>query len=588
MLHQQKQLHGCRNYRKMSAKIRVLSVFFLVLFAGLIVRLFYWQVIKGATLSSEAKSQYESSTVTSAPRGNILASDGSFWVLRTQDYTLWANPKELTDSPTAVAQKLANLLVPDPTDKTALLTETLKIQDLLGKDVSWVALETKVADATKKNIEALEFPGIGFDPEDSSFYPEASSAAQLLGFVGKDQNGDNVGYFGLEGYYDLPLSGKPGFFGSEKNALGAPIISNNSTQVSAIPGVDLETSIDKRIQTLIESQLADGIQKYGAIGGSVTVMDPVSGEIMGMASLPSFDPENYSNYSNALFKNPVISDSFEPGSILKPVVMASGLDAGVVTPDTQCDICNGPLQVAQYYIRTWNDKYTPNISMTNVIVNSDNVGMSFVGQKLGADNLYDYLTKFGIGQKSGVDLQGESAPKLREKGTWSDVDLATASFGQGVAVTGIEMVRAISAIANGGYLVTPHVVASIKGDGWNQVVSPNPPVRIISQTAAEETTEMMVQAAEFGEAKWCRIPGFSVAGKTGTAQIPVAGHYDATNTNHSFIGFAPAENPKFVMLVTLDSPTSSQWASETAAPLWYSIAKELFPYLGIEPSQVVQ
>jgi cell division protein FtsI/penicillin-binding protein 2 len=569
----------------MSVKIRVLSIFFIVLFAILIVRLFYWQVIQGATLSNEARSQYDTSVVTTAPRGNILASDGSFWVLRTQTYTLWANPKELSDTPTIIAQKLANLLVPDPTDKVSLFQETLKLQNSLSKDVSWVGLETKVTDDTKKNIEALGIQGIGFDPEDSSFYPEASSAAQLLGFVGKDQSGSNVGYFGLEGYYDLPLSGKPGFFGSQKNALGAPIISNDSTQVTAIPGVDLETGIDKRIQTLIESQLADGIQKYGAIGGSVTVMDPTNGEIMAMASLPSFDPANYSNYSNALFKNPVISDSFEPGSILKPVVMASGIDAGVVTPDTQCDICNGPLKVAEYYIRTWNDKYTPNITMTNVIVNSDNVGMSFVGQKLGADNLYDYLTKFGIGQKTGVDLQGESAPKLREKGTWSDVDLATASFGQGVAVTGLEMVRAISAVANGGYLVTPHVVDFIKGEGWDQQINTNPPVRIISQTAAEETTAMMVDAANNGEAKWCRIPGFDVAGKTGTAQIPVAGHYDATNTNHSFIGFAPAENPKFVMLVTLNSPTSSQWASETAAPLWYSIAKELFPYLGIQPSQ---
>jgi cell division protein FtsI/penicillin-binding protein 2 len=304
-----------------------------------------------------------------------------------------------------------------------------------------------------------------------------------------------------------------------------------------------------------------------------------------MASLPSFDPAKYSEYSNSLFKNPVISDSFEPGSIFKVLVMAAGLDDNVVKPDTTCDICSGPLKVDKYTIRTWNDKYHPNISMTDVMVNSDNVGMSFVGQKLGADTLYDYLHKFGIGEKTGIDLQGEAAPKLREKGTWNVVDLATASFGQGVAVTGMEMVRAVAAIANGGYLVTPTVVEAIKGDGWEQKVKSDPPTRIISQQAAEETTQMMVQAAENGEAKWCRIPGFNVAGKTGTAQIPVAGHYDVTNTNHSFIGFAPAGNPKFVMLVTLKSPTSSPWAAETAAPLWYSIAKDLFPYLGIQPGQ---
>lgn len=571
---------------KMLPKIRILSVIFIVLFAILIARLFYWQVVEGSELSDEAKNQYNSSQVVSAPRGNIIADDGSYWVVRMQVWQMWANPRQLNETPSEIANKLAPFFVTDTSDKTSLLSETLKLENLLSKSgVSWVALEQKVSDDVKRNIEALKIQGIGFNPQEDSYYPEASSAAQLLGFVGKDGTGSDIGYFGLEGYYDLPLSGKPGFVGGQKDALGSPILTGDTAQVTAVPGVDLKTNIDKRIQTLIEAKLSDGIQKYGAAGGSVTIMDPVTGDIMAMASLPSFDPASYSAYSDSLFKNPVISDTFEPGSIFKPLIMAAGIDSGVVTPDTECDICGGPLQVDNYLIRTWNNKYTPNLSMTNVIVNSDNVGMSFVGQKIGADTLYDYLTKFGIGQKTGIDLQGEAAPKLRQKGTWNDVDLATASFGQGVAVTGIEMVRALSAIANGGYLVTPKVVASTQGDGWEEKTKSDPPVRIISQEAAQEVTQMMVDAANNGEAKWCRIPGFDVAGKTGTAQIPVAGHYDSTNTNHSFIGFAPADHPKFVMLVTLKSPTSSPWAAETAAPLWYSIAKNLFPYLGITPSQ---
>ena len=570
----------------MLLKIRIISALFIILFVALTARLFYWQVIKGASLSDEANNQYSSSQVISAQRGNILAPDGSFWVVRTQAWLIWANPRQIAGNPSDIANKLAPFFVNDINDKQALLTEAERLTGLLGKgSVSWVALEQKVDDATKRNIEALGMSGIGFDPQADSYYPEASSAAQVLGFVGKDDKGADIGYFGLEGYYDLPLSGKPGFVGGQKDALGSPILIGGTTEVAAIPGVDLNTNIDKRIQTLVESHLVDGIQKYGAGGGSVTVMDPTNGKILAMASLPSFDPEKYSQYNDTLFKNPVISDSFEPGSILKVVVMAAGLDAGVVSPDTTCDICSGPLKVDKYLIKTWNDVYHPNISMTDVIVDSDNVGMSFVGQKLGADNLYNYLYKFGIGVKTGIDLQGESAPKLRDKGTWNVVDLATASFGQGVAVTGIEMVRAVAAIANGGYLVTPKVVDSTQGDGWQQKAASGPPVRIISQQAAQETTQMMLEAANRGEAKWTRIPGYNVAGKTGTAQIPVAGHYDATNTNHSFIGFAPATNPKFVMLVTLNSPKSSPWAAETAAPLWYSIAKDLFPYLGIQPGQ---
>ena len=553
---------------------------------ALFARLFYWQGFENSRLSAEGKKQYNSSEVISAPRGNILASDGSYWVVRTQSWLVWANPRALEDSPSHLANKLAPFFVEDPTDKEMLLAEVDRIQSLLGKDgVSWVSIKQKITDETKRNIEAMNLKGIGFDAQESSYYPEASAAAQLLGFVGKDEAGKDVGYFGLEGYYDLPLSGKPGFIGGQKDAHGSPILLGGTTQVSAVSGVDLQTTIDKRIQTVVEEGLQKGIEKYGAAKGSVIVMDPTTGEILAMASLPSFDPLKYSEYNDALFKNPVITDTFEPGSILKIVVMAAGLDAGVVEPDTKCEICAGPLKLDKYFIKTWNDEYHPDISMTDVIVESDNVGMSFVGQKLGADALYDYLHKFGIGEKTGIDLQGEAAPKLRERGTWNIVDLATASFGQGVAVTGIEMIRAAAAIANGGYLVTPRVVNSIKNDGWQEKIETDKPVRIISQKAASEITQMMVEATERGEAKWTRIPGFSVAGKTGTAQIPVAGHYDLTNTNHSFIGFSPAQNPKFIMLVTLRSPQTSPWAAETAAPLWYSIAKELFPYLGIQPSQ---
>jgi cell division protein FtsI/penicillin-binding protein 2 len=302
-----------------------------------------------------------------------------------------------------------------------------------------------------------------------------------------------------------------------------------------------------------------------------------------MASFPSYDPATYWDFGDEYFKNPAISSTFEPGSVFKVVIMASALDMGAVEPDTICDICDKPFQVDKYFIETWNNKYHPNSTMTDVIVNSDNVGMSFVSQKMGADALYDYLTKFGIGKLTGVDLQGEIAPELRAKGTWNIVDLATASFGQGVAITPIELIKAVSTVANGGVEAIPQVVKSLQGSGWEQKNEVKTGKRIISDTAAKEMTAMMVEAAQNGESKWTSLKGFKVAGKTGTAQIPIAGHYDVEKTMASFIGFAPADNPKFVMLVILKEPQSSVWASETAAPLWYSIAKDIFPYLGIQP-----
>jgi cell division protein FtsI (penicillin-binding protein 3) len=570
----------------MHAKIQALLIIFFLLFLGLVIRLSYWQVVMGGTLSQKAQNQYDSSTVTSAPRGNILAPDGSFWVLRNKVWQITANPKLIKDSPENLAKKLAPLLSDNPTNIASVSGETQRINKLLSKtDVSWVSLGQKIPDSVKKNIEAQDIPGINFTQGEGRFYPEASVAAQLLGFVGKDDGGNDIGYFGLEGYYNLPLSGKPGFVGQEKDARGTPILLGGTKEVAAINGVDLVTSIDKRIQLLLNKNLEEGVVKYDARGGSITIMDPYTGKILGMTAYPSFEPAKYWEYNNEVFKNPVISNSFEPGSIFKVLVMAAGLDSGAITPDTKCDICNGPLNVDEYQIKTWNNKYHPDSSMTDVLVNSDNIGMTFVGQKTGANTLYDYLQKFGIGSITGIDLQGESSPALKKRGTWSNVDLYTITFGQGIAVTAIQMVRAVSAIANGGYLPVPHVVTQIRGDGWQEDLNLPKNSRVISQKTAEEITRMMTDVASLGEAKWAKIPGFSVAAKTGTAQIPVAGHYDPTNTNHSFIGFAPIDHPKFVMLVTLQSPQSSPWAAETAAPLWYSIAKDLFPYMGIQPDQ---
>jgi cell division protein FtsI/penicillin-binding protein 2 len=265
--------------------------------------------------------------------------------------------------------------------------------------------------------------------------------------------------------------------------------------------------------------------------------------------------------------------------------MASALDSKTIKPDTICDVCDGPYKVDKYYIETWNNEYYPDSTMTDVIIHSDNVGMSFVSSKMGSDLLYDYLKRFGFGNVTGIDLQGEFSPEIREKDNWNIVDLATASFGQGIAVTPIQLIKAGAIIANGGIEVTPQVVDKLQGEGWVYDIKPQTGQRVISEQAAKDVTAMMVEAAKNGEAKWTSLRGFNVAGKTGTAQIPIAGHYDDEKTIASFIGFAPSDNPKFVMLVTLQEPQSSPWASENAAPLWFSIAKDLFKYYKIQPNE---
>lgn len=570
-------------------RLRIYSALFLLAFLVLTVRLFYWQILRGKDLSRKARLQHQTGQVLSAPRGNILASDGSWLAARSRTWLCYAFLPEMVDDKSKIADSLAPLLLEQDEVggndyKVDLLKEANRLKALFDtSDANWVPIKHNINTGVKDNIEALNIEGIGFEPEELRIYPEASSAAQLLGFVGKNEEGEDVGYFGLEGYYDLPLSGKPGFLSRESDAVGAPILFGDSSEISAIDGVDLLTHIDKSIQLNLDAKLSQGLIKYGASAGTSIVMDPKTGAILAMSSYPSYEPSRYYDFGDRFFKNPVVSDSFEPGSIFKVFVMAAALDSDVVKPDTKCDMCGVPARVDKYTIETWDNVYRPDSEMRDVIVHSDNVGMVFVGQKLGVEKLYDYLDKFGIGRLTNIDLQGEATPKLREKDDWSVVDLATASFGQGVAATPIQIITAVSAIANDGKIVAPQVVDKLIGNGWEEDISPVNEGEVISKKAADEITAMMVEAAKNGEAKWTHLRGFSVAGKTGTAQIPIAGHYDEEKTIASFIGYAPADDPKFVMIVTLREPQSSPWASETAAPLWYSIAKDLFLHFGIQP-----
>ncbi|QQS38572.1 penicillin-binding protein 2 [Candidatus Woesebacteria bacterium] len=566
-------------------RFRVLLVLFIIGFIALVVRLFYWQIIEGKELSVKARGQYEIGQVVQAPRGSILASDSTGLATRQEAWLVYASLPNIKEDPQRIADKLAPFFVEDISDRQILLDEVVRLTALLSRnDVVWVQLKQKIEKPTKEAIEALEIEGIGFDPQEIRLYPESSSSAHLLGFVGKNDHGEDIGYFGLEGFYDLILSGKPGYKARESDARGIPILIGNSKEIFAVQGVDLITNIDKAVQITLERELKRGLEIYGASEGSGIIMNPKTGAVIAMASFPSYDPSTYSVWSNELFKNPTISNAFEPGSIFKVLVMAAGLDSGVVKPDTKCEICDKPIKIDKYYINTWNNEYNKDSSMTDVIVHSDNVGMVYVAQKMGKDKMYDYLSKFGMGKLTGIDLQGEVTPAIREKNRWSEIDLATSSFGQGIATTPIQIVNAVSAIANDGILLKPTVVKSLQGEGWQEDIKVEEVGRVISKKAADEITAMMVEAARIGESKWTYVSGFKVAGKTGTAQIPIEGHYDAEKTIASFVGFAPYDDPKFVMLITLKEPQSSQWASETAAPLWYMVAKDLFLYYGIQPT----
>lgn len=563
----------------MGGRYRILTFFFFAVFLLIFGRLFYWQVFKSKQLSSVAAKQYSNKKEIPTERGKIFSSDSYPLVLNGKSYLLYANPAQLKLTPSELAEKLSPFLNEGKSTRN-------KIDLLLDKDKNspWVSLANDLDLREKEIIEKLKISGLGFEDREKRYYPEASLSAQLLGFDGEDEQGNKKGYFGLEGYYDNELRGRPGTLFFEQDALGRPIPLSDESEEKPIAGRDLILYLDRPLQFLVENRLKKGVEKYKASSGLITVMNPKNGAILAMASWPSYDPEKYYLYESDFYRNPVISSSFEPGSIFKIIVMASALDAGVIGPQERCSNCDGPRTIYGYTIKTWNEKYFPNSTVTDILVHSDNVGMVYVSEKLGKDLFYDYVKKFGFGNKTGIDLQGEDSPILRDKKNWSRIDLATASFGQGIAITPIQLLTAVSAIANKGELLTPKVVKSIVEDGQKKFEAPTRKERIISEQAANQVKEMMIEAVEKGEAKWLKLNGYRIAGKTGTAQIPIEGHYDPDKTIASFIGFAPAEDPKFVMLVCLKEPKTSPWGSETAAPLWFEVAKDIFRLWNINPN----
>lgn len=559
----------------MIGRIKITFFGLLLVFLLIIFRLSHWQIIKAEELSFLGNSQYGNLRKILPQRGEIKTSDGFSLVANKLSYLVFANPKEVKDK-----NKISTLLA------DILEIEKASVSALLSLDRMWVPVKSNTDEETKRKIEELKLTGIGFDQRSTRFYPEASLAAQIIGFVGKDTFGEDKGYFGLEGYYDRQLSGKAGLAVEIHDALGRPILSHINESARAIDGRSLILNIDRSIQFLAEEKLKEGIENYGAQGGMVGILEPYTGNILAMASYPSFDQRNYTEYPENLFKNPFISNIYEPGSTFKPIVMAGALDAKILKPETKCPICGGHVTVGDYQIKTWNDKYYKDSTMIEIIEHSDNTGMVYVAKSLGLKRFISYLDKFNFGNPTGIDLQGEVSFDIKAQDGWYPIDLATAGFGQGISVTPIQLLVAFSALANGGNIMEPHVVAKIS-DNNGEIISIRPKIlkKSISSQIAKVLTEMLVNAVDKGEAKWAKPKGYRIAGKTGTAQIPIAGHYDPNKTITSFIGFAPADNPKFAMLVIIDRPTTSIYGAETAAPVFFDIAKDILTYYKIAPTE---
>lgn len=549
-------------------KPKVLLLIFLILYFFIMSKLFYLQVIHP---QESGLNNYLQMQKIYPQRGKIFDRNNQPLVINKRTYLLYIEPKKIENITSAVKQIDSILQIGEA---------TLEGKIDLSRD--WVAIKGSIDPDTKRRLEQLNLGGIGFDDQFARMYPEASQEAHLLGFVGKNQEGSDIGYFGVEGFYDKDLSGFLGVFKSERDLLGKPIIAGVQQLLNPQNGRDLYLTIDKSVQEIVKRKLKAGLESYKAKEGCIIVADPPTMQILALVCLPDFDLEHYYSFTEKDFKNPAISNLYEPGSIFKPLVMAAALEEKKIKPDDFYDE-TGPVKVGEYTIQTWNNKYEGKISMTRILEKSSNVGMVHVGEKLGNDNLYQYLKKFGLGQETGVDLQGEVGGYLKQKNAWYPIDFATATFGQGIAVTPLQMMRAFNSLINGGKLLTPYVVEKIGPLGKQKQNETKIESHPISPLTSQMIVKMLTSTVENGEVRWAKPAGYSIGGKTGTAQVPIGGRYDASKTIASFIGFAPTDNPKFIMLVTLREPKTSPWGSETAAPLFFEIAKELLIYYNIAP-----
>lgn len=493
---------------------------------------------------------------------------------------VYAIPKQVQDV-TGTAEKLTDLL--------EMSTDEIK-EKLSKEDDLYEPLKHRVADDKAEEIKKLDLAGIRFQPEDWRYYPDGEFAAHILGFVGFVEDSKR-GRYGIEGYYNDLLAGKEGHLAIERDATGRLISMGEKSFQKAIDGDDLIITIDRFLQFKVEKKIKEAVEKFGAQVGTVIIMNPHTGEIIAMANYPTFNPNEYSEVEDAnVFSNGAVYSLYEPGSAFKPVIMSAALDLGLVSPHTTVQD-NGSIKVDEFTIRNFDGKANGEVTMTEILEKSINIGMVQIAQKMGRQRVYEYVDNFGFNELSGIDLDTEASTELENYQKWSEADLATVSFGQGISATPIQLVTAISAIANGGKLVQPHVVKKIvHAAGEEEVIASKETRRVISSAVAATTSAMMVSVVENGFGQTAKVPGYKIAGKTGTAQVPNKNGpgYDPSQKITSFIGFAPMEDPQFVMLVKLNNPGGDVWGASTAAPVFKEIAEEIFRYYQIPPSEEVK
>ena len=540
-------------------------------FAGMGARLFFLQIVEAPAYAKLASSQRAAVITFPARRGTILARGGESLGISVDLQTVYADPS-LVEAPAREARRLAPVLDMGTRRIARLLRGTRP-----GSRFEYVARQIGPRKAAA--VRRLDLPGIYLEAEPKRLYPNRRLASQVLGFVGTD----GAGLAGIENQYESILRGRPGRMTLEQDPSGRPLPQADFSYDRPTAGRSLFLTIDKDIQYLTELALADAARRYGAQSGTAIVMAPGTGEVLAMANVPSFDPNSFAEAPQEAQRNRAVTDVFEPGSAYKIVAAAAALEERVVTPRTTFVVPDElPYADRVFHDSHWHE--TEEMTVAEIIEQSSNVGTIKIGLELGGERLDDYVRRFGFGTPTGLDFPGESGGIVLPRKDWSGSTIATVPIGQGIAVTAMQMASAYSTLANDGVWVEPQLLhATVDGEGRAHRSAPSDPRRVVSRRTARQMTKILTGVVDEGTGIEAQIPGYEVAGKTGTAQKPLPTGGYGNSYVATFAGYAPARDPQVAVIVVLDDPVPI-WGGLTAAPTFRTITQFALRHLGVPPT----
>jgi len=575
-------------------RIKIIYNIFIIIVLIIVSFLFRWQIIEYDRYRVLANQRVKDSQLASL-RGSILSSDGSPLAYSVPVYDVYAYIPEIEYAEDLYRQTREEFIYKV---SSILELDKEKLEGKLNTDILYTSVAKNVSAEKKKELENTKsdrnadksLEGLHYEPSEQRIYPDGYLSSHIIGFVGKNSLGEDIGRNGIEGYWNGDLSWKKGFLIEETDSFGNQILTGKYEPIFPKVGRSIRLTINRGLQEIVEKKIEEGVKKWNSKSGTVVIMDPRSGEILAMANYPTYDPNKYNEIQDfSVFRNKAVSDPYEFGSVGKCFTASAAIDLNIYTPKTIVfDHHEGCIDLtSDKIVCTASKKEAEEMDVTDVLAYSDNIGAYYIADKVGAENMYKYLREFGIGNKTNIGLAEESSSTLKVPEDWNIADIAAYSYGQGYSATPLQIVSGVSAIANKGTRMQPYIVSKIYDEEKVIEIEPKVASTPLSKESAMTVNEMLTEVFTRNGSRWeyKELNNYKLAGKSGTASIlsESALSYAEDRVNVTFIGWDSSDNPKFIMLIKLEEPEGSPYSVTSVQPLWMETFLEIKDYIGVVP-----